>query len=260
MQGKWVKWALVATGMATVSCSGVVGAGAGLAVVAAAVIGYRCYDRVSVTVTDRVTGQTLCDAKVSFWEGNSEIEATSCYQAPLSAGKYRLHVERAGLVPYDVPIEVTKGDCGQSVQTMYVALERVQAPQLAAPVATTVLPPVNGTVTTTPSATATPSAAAPPASATPPSASDTLLTPSDVARRCQISTKTVLRAIRSGRLPASRLGARAAYRIRPADVEAWLTESQVEAVVVPLRGRVPAPPPEAPAGGRLSVPRTASSR
>ena len=98
------------------------------------------------------------------------------------------------------------------------------------------------------------------ASATPAGASDTLLTPSDVARRCQISTKTVMRAIRSGRLPASRLGARAAYRIRPADVEAWLTESQVEAVVVPLRGRVPAPPPEAPAGGRLSVPRTATSR
>ena len=98
------------------------------------------------------------------------------------------------------------------------------------------------------------------ASATPPSASDTLLTPSDVARRCQISTKTVLRAIRSGRLPASRLGARAAYRIRPADVEAWLTESQVEAVVVPLRGRVPTPRAEAPAGGRLSVPRTASGR
>ena len=100
----------------------------------------------------------------------------------------------------------------------------------------------------------------PRAAATPPSATDTLLTPSDVARRCQISTKTVLRAIRSGRLPASRLGARAAYRIRPADVEAWLTESQVEAVVVPLRGRVPTPRAEAPAGGRLSVPRTASSR
>jgi excisionase family DNA binding protein len=100
----------------------------------------------------------------------------------------------------------------------------------------------------------------PRASATPPSASDTLLTPSDVARRCQISTKTVLRAIRSGRLPASRLGARAAYRIRPADVEAWLTDSQVEAVVVPLRSRDAAPAPGPPVGGRLSVPRTASSR
>src|SRR5690348_3296217 len=132
MQGQWVKWALVATGLATVSCSGVIGAGAGLAVVAAAAIGYRCYDRVSVTVTDRVTGQTLCDAKVSFWEGDSETEATSCFQAPLSAGKYRLHVERAGLVPVDVPIEVAKGgDCGQSVQTMYVALERVNAPPVA---------------------------------------------------------------------------------------------------------------------------------
>ena len=54
-----------------------------------------------------------------------------------------------------------------------------------------------------------------------------LLTPADVAERCQISTKTVLRAIRSGRLRASRLGERGAYRIRVADLDAWL-----QAVVV----------------------------
>ena len=35
---------------------------------------------------------------------------------------------------------------------------------------------------------------------------DRLLTPADVAERCQISTKTVLRAIPRGRLQASRLG------------------------------------------------------
>jgi len=40
------------------------------------------------------------------------------------------------------------------------------------------------------------------------------LTPADVARRCKMSVKTVLRAIHSGSLRASRLGGRYAYRIR----------------------------------------------
>ena len=55
-----------------------------------------------------------------------------------------------------------------------------------------------------------------------------LLTPNDVAELCQISTKTVLRAIRSGRLAAARLGLRGAFsdrtrrcrrvgRLQPAD-------------------------------------------
>jgi excisionase family DNA binding protein len=51
---------------------------------------------------------------------------------------------------------------------------------------------------------------------------DQLLTPADVARRCRVSTKTVLRAIHSGRLRASRLGSRGAYRVRPEDVLEWL--------------------------------------
>ena len=85
-----------------------------------------------------------------------------------------------------------------------------------------------------------------------------LLTPADVAQRCQISTKTVLRAIRSGRLRAYRLGARGAYRMRTGDVEAWLDDSQVEAVVVPLRPREPIPAPPVAVGGRLRVPRSTS--
>jgi len=62
--------------------------------------------------------------------------------------------------------------------------------------------------------------------------SERLLTPADAAERCRLSVKTVLRAIRAGRLRASRLGARGALRIRESDVDAWIEES----VVVP-RGR-----------------------
>jgi excisionase family DNA binding protein len=52
-----------------------------------------------------------------------------------------------------------------------------------------------------------------------------LLRPVDVAELCQVSTKTVLRAIRAGRLHACRLGTRGAYRIRQEDLEAWLRGS-----------------------------------
>jgi excisionase family DNA binding protein len=54
-----------------------------------------------------------------------------------------------------------------------------------------------------------------------------LLTPADVAARCKVSVKTVLRAIHSGALRASRLGGRYAYRIRSSDVAAWLDDSTV---------------------------------
>lgn len=75
---------------------------------------------------------------------------------------------------------------------------------------------------------------------------ETLLKPVDVAKRCQVNTKTVLRAIHAGRLRASRLGASGALRVRPADMQAWIDATVVEppapAEAPPLRvvGRVSA--------------------
>ncbi len=74
---------------------------------------------------------------------------------------------------------------------------------------------------------------------------DPLLTPVDVARRCQVSTKTVLRAIHAGRLRASRLGSRGAYRVRVEDVLAWLEDTST---IGPL------PSSAAPAVDRPSMP------
>ena len=70
-----------------------------------------------------------------------------------------------------------------------------------------------------------------------------LLTPNDVADLCQISPKTVMRAIRSGRLAATRLGKRGAFRISPDDVDAWiencrLTTSPVREGRIRLRGHL----------------------
>ncbi|MDF3068641.1 MAG: hypothetical protein K0R38_4242 [Polyangiaceae bacterium] len=116
---------------------GGIAAGTGLVAVGAGVVAFTCYDRVTVTVTDRLTGTKLCDARVTFKKGSSETVATSCGQAALSAGKYRMRVERVGLVPFEQAVDVVKSeDCGSTTQTMFVALERPnhqQAPQQVAP-------------------------------------------------------------------------------------------------------------------------------
>ena len=65
-----------------------------------------------------------------------------------------------------------------------------------------------------------------------------LLTPADVAERCQISPKSVLRAIHRGHLRAYRLGERGAYRLREGDIDAWLERS-----VVPEPAKPPTPIP-----------------
>ncbi len=81
-----------------------------------------------------------------------------------------------------------------------------------------------------------------------------LLTPVDVADRCQISAKTVLRAIHRGQLRASRLGTQRAYRMREADVEQWIETS---VLAPPPARRVPDVPaaraPEPGTIGRLSL-------
>ena len=73
--------------------------------------------------------------------------------------------------------------------------------------------------------------------------SEHLLTPADVAERCQVSAKTVLRAIHRGSLRASRLGESGAYRMRSSDVDAWLEESVVtppmRAPIRPPTARIP---------------------
>lgn len=173
--GAGVKWLLVGLGLATTSCAGAIGAGAAAVVVGAGVLAMTCYDRVAVTVVDQATGNQLCDARVTFWEGSSKTEATSCYTAALTTGKYTLKVERPGLVPYAVPVEVSTGSkCLHAVQTIYVAMERAGAqrgPQQVSPPA----------VPAAPAAPSAPAPAATPPVATPPAATPPVATPPDSA-------------------------------------------------------------------------------
>jgi excisionase family DNA binding protein len=81
---------------------------------------------------------------------------------------------------------------------------------------------------------------------------DRLLTPADAAERCQISTKTVLRAIHRGRLRASRLGEHGAYRMHAADVDAWIEASMLPAPPVQRPAtQAPLRAPAEPSSGRL---------
>jgi excisionase family DNA binding protein len=71
-------------------------------------------------------------------------------------------------------------------------------------------------------------------------ATDSLLSPEDVARRCGLSRKAVYRAVARGELRAARIVSR--LRIDPRDVEAWIRANVVDA---------DDPPPPAPTRSRL---------
>lgn len=85
-----------------------------------------------------------------------------------------------------------------------------------------------------------------------------LLTLAEVAAHCRVSTKTVLRAIRSGALRAVRLGTRGAYRVDPAAMDAWIAACQVlrdgsEPASRSSSPRTTAPPRRTATGGRLTL-------
>ncbi len=61
--------------------------------------------------------------------------------------------------------------------------------------------------------------------------SDTLLTAAEVADQLRVSTMTIYRLIRSGELPAVRVGRH--YRVRSNDLEAWLSEQVVDPSSIP---------------------------
>lgn len=89
---------------------------------------------------------------------------------------------------------------------------------------------------------------------------DELLPVSEVARTCAVSPKTIWRAIRAGKLRATRLGARSMYRVRRSDMEAWwsaneprIRPSDPEPVIMNRSVRGPGTRPARPAARRLTI-------
>ena len=80
-----------------------------------------------------------------------------------------------------------------------------------------------------------------------------------VADLCQVSTKTVYRAIRSGALNACRLGRGGAYRVKPEEMESWIEACSGAARERPAaRGALPPTEPSVPPARRRSSPRSGS--
>jgi excisionase family DNA binding protein len=86
-----------------------------------------------------------------------------------------------------------------------------------------------------------------------------LLTIDQVAELCQVSTKTVYRAIRRGALKACRLGRGGAYRVKPEEMETWIEACSGEARERPAARATPSPTePSASPARRRSSPRSGS--
>src|SRR4051812_19614226 len=68
-----------------------------------------------------------------------------------------------------------------------------------------------------------------------------LLTIEQVASCCQVSTKTVYRAIRRGALRATRLGLAGAYRVKPEEMQTWIDKSTERAPATAAPASDPAP-------------------
>jgi excisionase family DNA binding protein len=64
-----------------------------------------------------------------------------------------------------------------------------------------------------------------------------LLSPEAVARACGLSRRAVYRAIARGELPAARLCHR--LRVRPADLERWISERTLPAPVADVELTIP---------------------
>lgn len=88
-----------------------------------------------------------------------------------------------------------------------------------------------------------------------------LLTLEEVAALLQVHPRTVRRAISAGRLRACQVAERGTWRVRPADLDAWLEEratprapaASALAPVVPVAGRARAPRARRGRSGVLAV-------
>lgn len=82
-----------------------------------------------------------------------------------------------------------------------------------------------------------------------------MLTPEQVAERCHVSPRTVMRAIRAGELVASQLASRGCWRIRAEHVDAWLdVRANVRAQRAERGAAGAARAPDAPLPRPLSLP------
>lgn len=164
------------------------GAGAAVAFGGAAALTSSCYDRVSLRLTDAVSGQLTCAARVTAVDpGGSELVFRSCYHAAVPRGKWTVRAALPGYATATTPLIVPgESHCDPAVQSieLTIAPAGYRPPQPAPapapspvisatpPAAPAAPPPATDPSPAAPSAVPTPSASspAPPVSAQPPAA------------------------------------------------------------------------------------------
>ncbi|MDQ2647416.1 MAG: hypothetical protein M3020_26675, partial [Myxococcota bacterium] len=125
------------------------GAGAAVAFGGAAALTSSCYDRVSLRLTDAVSGQLTCAARVTAVDaGGSELVFRSCYHAAVPRGKWTVRAELPGYATATTPLIVPdESHCDPAVQSieLTIAPAGYRPPQPAPPPASAPSPAISAT-------------------------------------------------------------------------------------------------------------------
>ncbi len=147
-------------------CVAGAGAAVGVGLIGVGIVTYECYQYAQITVIDGATGKQTCDAEVKAIQDGDEEVLTSCYHAPLTAGKWTLRAELPGRKAATTSFEVPDG-CDHTVSTFVLT---IPAPG-AAPGPQPLLPAPPPAPTPAPAPTLAPApTVAPPAETSPPAA------------------------------------------------------------------------------------------
>ncbi len=120
---------LAASAIGLTGCAAAAGAGVGAVALGAAIATSQCYGYVDVLVMDGTTGNRACDAEVSAVQGDDVVPFTSCFYAPLTEGRWRLHVTKPGYqsVSSDIVVD-TRDKCERVVHQVSIRLDSLTAP------------------------------------------------------------------------------------------------------------------------------------
>jgi hypothetical protein len=112
--------------LASLSCVGCYWMFGGAAAVRDDMSESGCYQDLTVTVIDDLTGAKVCDAQVTIRDSNGEMQdLDSCYHASLSEGQYRIRAALAGRKSEATAFEVGDlSDCKPVTSTIVLTIPR----------------------------------------------------------------------------------------------------------------------------------------
>jgi hypothetical protein len=113
--GRSVYWFVGASALLLSGCASVAGAGIGAGLLALGLITHECYEHVDIKVIDGVTGNKICDAKVTAEQDGDVDTLGSCYYAPLTEGRWNLTATLPGRPPAKSTLIVAESESCEPV-------------------------------------------------------------------------------------------------------------------------------------------------